>query len=113
MEKEQLEKLTKDYQNVQMQLQSLALQKIKLSQQKDEFEYAKKELESATGKVYAEMGGLILETTKEQALKNLDEKLESTDMHLSITNKQYDEAVKKEQSLRTTLLEEINKNPGQ
>jgi prefoldin beta subunit len=113
MDKAQLEKLTKDYQNVQMQMQSLALQKIQFSQQKEEFTDAQKELEKASGKMYMEIGGLILETTKEEAQNNLKEKLESTEMRLTIINKQYDEITKKEQSLRATLTEELKKNQKQ
>lgn len=109
MEKEQLEKLTKDYQGIQMQVQSLALQKAQFSQQKEEYTEAQTELQVAAGKVYTEIGGLLVETTKDTALKNLKEKLESIDMRLTIVSKQYDEVMKKEQTMRNTLTSELQK----
>lgn len=113
MEKEQLEKLSKEYQELQMQLQTLAMQKMQFSEQKEEYNQAQKQLESSTGRVYAEIGGLILETSKDAAIKGLGEKLESADMRLGIINRQYEEASKREQSLRTTLTTELNKKQGQ
>lgn len=109
MEKEQLEKLSKEYQEVQMQMQSLALQKMQLGEQREEYLEAQKQLESATGKVYTEVGGLIVETTKDEAAKGLKDRLETADMRLGITNKQYDEVSKREQSLRGTLTAELGK----
>lgn len=108
-----MEKLTKEYQNVQVQLQSLALQKLQFSQQKEEFTEAQGELEKVSGKIYQEIGGLILETTKGEAQSTLKEKLESTEMRLGIITKQYEDAAKKEQSLRQTITDELKKNPQQ
>ncbi len=109
MEKEQLEKLGRDYQELQMQLQSLALQKMQFTEQKEEYTQAQKHLDSATGRVYIEVGGLIVETTKDEAMKELKDRLESTEMRLGIVGKQYDEAVKKEQSMRSTLNAELGR----
>lgn len=110
MEREQLEKLSKDYQEVQMQLQSLALQKMQLGEQKEEYKEAQEQLESSTGKVYTEIGGLIVETSKEEAAKALKEKLETAEMRLGMANRQYDEVSKREQSLRSTLTAELGKD---
>ncbi len=108
MDREQLEKLGREYQELQMQLQSLALQKMQFGEQKEEYTQARKHLESASGRIYAEVGGLIVETTKDGAMKELSDKLESVEMRLGIVGKQYDEAVKKEQSMRTALNAEID-----
>jgi chaperonin cofactor prefoldin len=104
MDKEQLEKLTIDYQKLQSQLQALAMQKEQFLLQKEEFKEAAEQIEKATGKVYSAKGGAIIETTKEEATKNIKERQESADMRLGIVTKQYDEAIKKEKTLR----EEIN-----
>lgn len=112
MEKEQLEKLSREYQEVQVQLQSLAMQKMQLSERKEEYKEAERHLEGATGRVYTEIGGLIVETSKEEASKSLKERMETNEMRLGIASKQYEEVSKREQALRTTLTEEFKKQGG-
>ena len=107
MEKEEVEKLTKEYQNIQMQIQNLTFQKMQFNQQKEEYKEAEKELQVSSGRVYSEIGGLIVETTKEKALKDLGDKMESVEMRLNIILKQYNEVNKREQSIRQTLTEEF------
>ncbi len=111
MAKEQLEKLSAEYQTLQEQLQSLAIQKAQFNEQKEEFKEAAEELERSKGKVYSSVGGILIETTKEEAGKDLKERQGSVDMRLSIINKQYDEAVKKEKQLREEI-ERILKGEG-
>ncbi len=84
-------------------MQGLAMQKEQFMAQKDEQKEALAELEKATGKVYYAVGGAIVETPKEDAIKKLKEKHESVEMRLSIVNKQYDEVSKKEKTLRETI----------
>ncbi len=103
MSKEQLEKLTADYQGLQEQLQSLAIQKAQFTEQKEELKGAMDEIEKAKGKVYSTIGGVMVETTKEEASKNVKERQDSVDMRLSIINKQYEDAVKKEKTLRAEI----------
>ncbi len=103
MSKEQLEKLSADYQNLQEQLQSLAIQKSQFAEQREEFKEALEELGKSRGKVYSTIGGVMIETTKEEAVKSVKEKQDSVDMRLSIVTKQYDEAVKREKALRTEI----------
>lgn len=110
MEREELEKMTRDYQNVQMQMQSLSMQKLQFTQQKEEYKDAEKELTNAKGKVYIDIGGLMIETTKDDALIKLKERLESIDMRFKIVTRQHEEASKKEQTLRITLTEELKKS---
>ncbi len=103
MAKEQIEKLSSDYQALQEQLQSLALQKAQFTEQMDELNDALEELKNAKGKVYSAIGGVMVETTKDDATKSVKERQESTEMRLTIINKQYDEAVKKEKALREQI----------
>jgi prefoldin beta subunit len=103
MEREELEKLTMTYQKLQAQLQSLAMQREQFRQQKEEYTEALAELQKATGKVYHAKGGMIVESNKDEAAKDLKEKLDSADLRHTIANKQYEEAAKKEKELRTQI----------
>ena len=104
MDKEELEKLTINYQKLQSQLQALSMQKEQFLLQKQEFQEALAEIEKATGKIYSARGGAIVETVKEEAIKQIKEKQDSAELRLSIITKQYEETSKKEKTLR----EEIN-----
>jgi prefoldin beta subunit len=103
MTKEQLEKFTSEYQALQDQLQGLSIQKAQFSEQNEEFKEALAEIEKATGKIYSTIGGVMIETSKEEAIKSVNEKKDSIELRLSIINKQYDEASKKEKSLRSEI----------
>ncbi len=103
MEKEQLEKITREYQMLQEQLQSLAMQKEQFKEQKEELKEALEELEKAKGKIYLAIGGVMVDTDKETATKSVKEKQETTAMRLGIVEKQFDEISKKEQSLRSDI----------
>ena len=103
MEKEQLEKLTREYQTIQEQLQSLAIQKEQFRAQKEEFKEALEEVEKAKGKLYLTIGGIMVDVDKETATKHLKERQDSNAMRLSITDKQFEDLSKREQSLRTEI----------
>ena len=103
MDRDQIEKLTKEYQMLQEQLQSVAMQKEQFTEMKEEFKEAMAEVEKATGKVYLSVGGVIVEVPKEKAVKDIKEKQESTEMRLGIVSKKYEDFSKREQSLRTNI----------
>lgn len=103
MEKDQLEKLTRDYQQLQEQLQGLAMQKEQFKAQKEELKLAAEEAEKAKGKIFLAIGGIMVDVDKETAIKNLKEKQDSNVMRITIVEKQFDEASRKEQSLRTEI----------
>ncbi len=113
MERAELEKLTRDYQLIQEQLQALALQKEQFTIQKEENKEALSEIEKSSGKVFISMGGVIVETTKGEALAKLKEKQESTEMRLSIISKQFDEFSKKEKSMRENITSALKTEKGQ
>ncbi|MGC8478420.1 MAG: prefoldin subunit [Candidatus Micrarchaeia archaeon] len=100
---EDIESLTIEYQKSQNRLQSLALQKAQLSSEKEEYKKALEEVEKAQGKVYSSKGNVIIETTKEEAVKQIKEEQDSIDLKLSIIDKQYAGAVKKDQELRSRI----------
>lgn len=112
MEESKVEKLTRDYQAAQEKLQSLALQKAQFQQQKNELDEAQKRVKAAEGKVYYQVGGAIVETKKDEALKDISEKLESVEMRLTIVNKQYGEASSQEQKIREELRKVLEPNNG-
>jgi prefoldin beta subunit len=103
MEKDQLEKLTREYQTLQEQLQALAMQREQFREQKDEIKQALDEAEKSKGKIFLAIGGIMVDVDKETAVKNLKEKQDSNSMRLTITEKQFDDTSKKEQSLRSEI----------
>jgi prefoldin beta subunit len=103
MDQDQIEKLTKEYQMLQEQLQSVAMQKEQFTELKEEYKLALAEVEKSTGKIYLSIGGVIVESQKDGAVKDIKEKQDSTEMRLGIAAKQYDELMKKEQSLRAEI----------
>ena len=110
MDRDQIEKLTKEYQMLQDQLQSAAMQKEQFTEMKEEFKEAMAEIEKAAGKIYLSVGGVIIEVPKDRAVKDMKDKQESADMRLGIVSKQYEDLSKREQSLRadiTTALKDL------
>jgi prefoldin beta subunit len=112
MERQELEKLTREYQMVQEQLQSLAMQREQFASQKEEQKEAMEQVEKATGKVFLAIGGAIVETTKAEALKNLKERQDSTELRLSLVGKQHDEFAKKERSMRDEITKALQGMQG-
>ena len=77
MDKDQLEKLTREYQTLQEQLQTLAMQREQFKEQKVELKEALEEAEKAKGKIFLAIGGIMVDVDKDTALKDLKEKEES------------------------------------
>ena len=100
---QEVEKLLRDYQLTQEQMRSLALQLEQLQAQKMEMERAKEELEKASGKVYFSVGSVIVETTKEKALTDINDRHELTSARLQSVNKQYTDVKAKERQLNDEL----------
>lgn len=103
MERDQLEKLTKEYQVLQEQLQSLAIQREQFKAQREELKEALEEIEKSKGKIYLSIGGVMVETDKESAKSSIKEKQESNSMRYSIVEKQYEDFSKKELALRAEI----------
>jgi prefoldin beta subunit len=103
MERNELEKLTRDYQMLQEQLQALAVQKEQFKEQKEEIRQALEEIEKAKGKVFLSIGGVMVDVDKATATKSLKERQDSNAMRLTIVEKQFDDVSKKEQALRTDI----------
>lgn len=99
----EIEKALKEYQIVQEQLRASALQVEQFQLQKTELDGAKGEVEKSSGKVYITMGGVIVETSKDRATKEIAEKLELVALRLQTANKQYADYREKEKQLRDKL----------
>jgi len=98
-----VEKILRDYQMIQEQIRAYSMQVDQLTVQKSELDTAKEEVAKAVGKVYVTVGGVIVETNKETALKNIDEKKDSGDVRIQSTNKQLNELKTKEKKLRDEI----------
>jgi chaperonin cofactor prefoldin len=99
----EIEDLLREYQNLQNQLKGAAMQMDQFQVQKSDAEIAHQEVEKSTGKVYITVGGIMVETTKEEALKNISEKSEVIGIRLQNTTKMYKELQEKEKRLREQL----------
>ncbi len=99
----EVEKLLKDYQTTQEQLRTLAIQLEQFQAQKIEMERAKEELEKASGKVYFSVGGVIVETTKDKAITDINDRYSLTTARLQSFNKQYNEVKGREKQLNEKL----------
>ncbi|HIH50237.1 TPA: hypothetical protein HA291_02140, partial [Candidatus Micrarchaeota archaeon] len=54
-------------------------------------------------RIYLAVGGIMVDVDKATATKSVKEKQDSAQMRLGITEKQFDELSKKEQSLRVEI----------
>ena len=109
----ELEKLLKDYQILQEQLRSIAMQLEQFQAQKIESERAKEELEKSTGKVYLSVGGVIVETTKENALSDIYDRYALVETRLTAYNKQYTDLRSKEKALNEKITKIYKQSQGQ
>lgn len=103
MERDELEKMTREYQQIQEQLQQLSIQREQFGSQKEELKEASVEIEKSSGKVYLAVGGVMVETGKDSAAKSVKERQESAEMRISILTKQIDDLAKKEKTLREDI----------
>ena len=97
------EKLLKDYQLLQEQIRIAAMQIDQLKLQQGELATAEAEVNKATGKVYVTIGGIIVESDKEAALKNIAERKENNDIRLQSMTKQLTELRTREKQLRDKI----------
>ena len=103
MERDELEKMTREYQQIQEQLQQLSMQRDQFGAQKEDLKEAFSEVEKSAGKIYLAVGGVMVDVAKDSAVKSLNERQESAEMRISILTKQIDDLSKKEKTLREEL----------
>jgi prefoldin beta subunit len=98
-----VEKMLREYQQVQEQLRMFAIQLDQLKAQKAEFDRANQEVGNSTGKVYVSVGGVIVETTKQKALDDLKDRAELSETRIQSITKQYDQLRSREKQLNEQI----------
>ena len=109
---EELEKLLKDYQILQEQLRTAAMQLEQLQGQRTDMERANEELGKSSGKVYMNVGAVIIETTKEKALDEIADRSALSDVRIQSTNKQYTELKNREKQLNEKITQLYKQSQG-
>jgi prefoldin beta subunit len=109
---DELEKLLKDYQILQEQLRTTVMQLEQLQAQKAEMERAKEELDKASGKVYMNVGSVIVETDKQKALDDVNDRYSLADARIQTVNRQYTELKNKEKQLNEKITQIYKRGQG-
>lgn len=93
------------FQGIQNQMQMMALQKQQLILQSTDLDNALAEVGNATGKekIYKMAGPLLIETNKDESMKNLQEKKELADTRIKVLEKQEKKIGEKFEGLRGEL----------
>ncbi|MCS7109267.1 MAG: prefoldin subunit beta [Candidatus Micrarchaeota archaeon] len=79
-----------ELQSLQQQLQIISLQKQQMKIQSDEIDHALKEVENAKGDIYRLVGPILLKSSKEEVVKDLNDKKATLEARLQILEKQED-----------------------
>ncbi|HHQ45331.1 MAG TPA: prefoldin subunit beta [Candidatus Altiarchaeales archaeon] len=92
------------FQNLQNQLQMIAVQKQQLMLQGMDSENALKEMEGfGDGKIYRMVGSIILETKKDECVKKLSDDKESSQAKISVLEKQEKKMASKLNEMRVEI----------
>ncbi len=110
---EDIEKLLKDYQLLQEQMRSIVMQIEQMQSQKIELERAKEELEKSSGKVFLTVGNVIIESSKDKAKTDIEDKHSMVEIRLQSMNKQYTEMKSKDKQLNEKLTQIYKNGQGQ
>ncbi len=100
---QEIEKMLRDYQALQEQMRMYAMQLEQLQVGKADLDRAQKEIESASGRVFINVGGVIVETTKDKAITDVKERAEVSDTRIKSTSKQYKDLQEKEKALKEKI----------
>jgi len=85
---ENLNKELAEYENLEKQLEVLLIQKHQLQIQSNEVKHAVDELKKADGNIYRSIGSVMMQSSKEDAEKELDERAELIKVKLGALEKQ-------------------------
>jgi len=84
-----------ELQSLQQQLQLLMLQKQQLKIQSEEIDHSLSEIEKAKGDMYRLVGPILIKSSKEEIVKDLNDRKSTIDTRLQIIEKQ-EERIKKQ-----------------
>jgi len=104
-----LQAQVEEFQALQRQSQVLGMQNQQVQMQIEELNLAQEALKEASGKIYAAIGNLLVETEKNKAKKDLAEKIEVFGVRQKTLSKQEAQIREKLETLRT----ELEKSVGQ
>jgi len=82
------EKALEELQMLALQLQQILLQKQELQYQLTEVENALEQIKKAQGKIYKMIGNFLVEISKDDAIKELEEKKELLDLRIKALTRQ-------------------------
>jgi prefoldin beta subunit len=94
------------YQKIQQELESIAIQASAIQQALAGYEEALNEMEKSNGKLYKLVGTLLIETTKEAAQKEINEKKEELNLRLEMLKKRNEKLLQMEKELREKIQKE-------
>ena len=100
-----LEKEIVEYQKMEKQLEAVTIQLMQMQAQKQEMENAMSLIEKTEDDIYRAAGSVFVKVNKEEALKDLKEKLELIELKIK-TLKEQEEALKNKVSRITKKLQE-------
>lgn len=106
MKKETEEKINQ-LQNIEQNINTLIAQKQQFQSQNLEIENALSQIEK-TDRVFRIIGNIMVESTKEEAKKDLDEKKEVLQLRLKTIEKQEEKLRQKATELQQEVLKEMN-----
>lgn len=95
---ENLNKELMEYENLEKQLEVILIQKHQLQIQQNDVKHALEELKKAGGDVYRSIGSVMIQSSKEDAEKDLTEKSELIQVKLGAIEKQ-------EEKLRSIVMD--------
>ena len=84
-----------EYQTLQQQMQLVMLQKQQMKIQSEEIDHALQEIEKASGDTYRIIGPILIKSTKDEVLKDLQEKKSTFESRITILDRQ-EERLKKQ-----------------
>ncbi len=99
----EIEDKINEFQTLQGQLQMVVAQRQQSKAQNDEMQDALKKLETVTGKVYRFSGTLFLESTKDDAKKDIEERVEVFTVRDSALSKQEERVKKRLEELKKEI----------
>jgi len=101
---QELEKELVKYQNLEKQLQNALMQKHQLQLQSNEINLALDELaKTEENEVFKSIGAVMIKTTKELAIKDLNDRKKLSELRLNSLTKQETELKSQLDGLRTSL----------
>ncbi|MEM4295354.1 MAG: prefoldin subunit beta [Candidatus Anstonellales archaeon] len=109
---EELEREIVEYQKMEKQLEAVMGQRYQLETQREELTTALKLIEKTSEEVYKSSGGILVKVSREEAIKDIKDKLELIEVRLKTLKDQEDGLKNKLERLMKKLQEELKHRSG-